>query len=170
MMPFYCSNLWIWNIFIFFCDSIACVRACVCVCVCVYASQTSKIRHAIFLAEIVSRGYHVYCSNSWKTLVIHQPVQVSIETNVISKAYDPYCCKIVITWRDWVGAVTVDHIPHKILRFVYYFLQEGGSATITVVSIQYWMSPLPESGLELSIQMTLSHTSKHIAEKMNVFV
>ena len=90
-----------------------------------------------FLAEIVSRGYHVYCSNSWKTLVIHQPVQVSIETNAISKAYDPYCCQIVITWRDWVGVVKVDHIPHKLLQFIYYFLQEGGSATVTVVSIQY---------------------------------
>ena len=89
MMPFYCSNLWIWNIFIFFCDSIACVRACVCVCVCVcvYASQTSKIRHAIFLAKIVSRGYHVYCSNSWKTLVIYQPVLKGIWSILLQNSH-----------------------------------------------------------------------------------
>ena len=107
-----------------------CVRACVCVCTCVR----------------VWTYYHVYRSNSWKTLVIHQPVQVSNETNAISRAYDPYCCKIVIIWWDWVGVVTVDRISHKLLQFVYYFLQEGGSATVTVVSIQYWMSHLYQKG------------------------
>ena len=140
-----------------------------CVCACMQVNLRRYDMQSV-LAEIASRGYHVYRSNSWKTLVIHQPVQVSIETNAISKAYDPYCYRIVIIWRGWVGVVTVDHIPYKLLQFVYYFLQEGSSATVTVVSIQYWMSPLPKMGLELSIQMTFSHTSKHIAEKMNVLV
>ena len=134
------------------------------------ASQTFKIRHAIFFSQVGSRGYYVYRGNNWINLVIHQPVQVSIETNAISKAYDPYCCKITITWRDRIGAVTVGHIPCELLQFVYYFLQEGGSITGTVASIQYRVSPIPEEGLEIPNEVAFSHTSKPILEKMKLFV
>ena len=108
--------------------------------------------------------------NNWTNLVILPPVQISIKTNAISKVYDPYCCKITITQRDKIGAVTVGHIPRELSRFVNYFLQEGGSVTSTVASIQYRVSPLPEWGLEITIQMTFSHTSKRIVEKMKLFV
>ena len=136
---------------------------------CVCAIQPSKIRHAIFFSHVGSRGYQVYRGNNWTNLVIHQPVQVPIETNVISKAYDPYCCKITITRRDRIGAATVGHIPRKLSWFVYYFLQVGGSVTSTVASIQYRLSPIPEGGLEIPIQMTLSHSSKPLMEKMKLF-
>ena len=43
----------------------------------------------------------------------------SIETNAISKAYDPYFCKITMTQRERIGLVTVGHIPRELLRFVY---------------------------------------------------
>ena len=136
---------------------------------CVCAIQPSKIRHAIFFSHVGSRGYQVYCGNNWTNLVIHQPVQVSVETNVISKACDPYCCKITITRRDRIGAVTVGHIPRELSWFVDYFLQVGGSVTTTVASIQYRLSPIPEGGLEIPIQMVFSHTSKPLMEKMKLF-
>ena len=44
-------------------------------------------------------------------------------------------------------------------------MQEGGSVTGTVASIQYRVSTIPEKGLEIPIQMTFSHTSKPIMEK-----
>ena len=122
-----------------------------------------------FSAQVGSRGYHMYRGNNWTNLVIHQPIQVSIKTNSISKKYDPYCCKN-ITQRNKIGAVTVGHIPGKLSPFVYYFMQEKGSVAGTVASIQYRVSPIPEGGLEIPIQMTFSHTSKPILEKMKLIV
>ena len=168
LMPFHCSNLWIWNTFIFCCHSILSLSLQpVCVCV-----QINLRRYDMqsFSAKVGSRGCHVYCGNNWTNLVILPLVQISIKTNAISKVYDPYCCKITITQRDKIGAVTVGHIPRELSRFVNYFLQEGGSVTSTVASIQYRVSPLPEWGLEITIQMTFSHTSKRIVEKMKLFV
>ena len=93
---------------------------------CVCASQPSKIDMRSFSAEVGSCGYHVYRGNNWTNLVIHQPVQVSIETNVISRAYGPYCCKITVTRRDRIDAVTVGHIP-----------RDYRGLSITVANIQY---------------------------------
>ena len=102
--------------------------------------------------------------------MIHQPIQVSIETYVISRAYGPYCCKITVTRRDRIDAVTVGHTPRELSWFVYY--------CFTVANIQYRVSPIPEGGgggggwgwLEIPIQMTFSHTSKPIVEKMKLLV
>ena len=120
---------------------------CVCVCVCVFV-QVNNRRYDMqsFSVEVGSRGYHVYRGNNWRNIVIYQPGQVSIKTNAISKAYDPYCCKITITRRHRTGAVTVGHIPRELSRFLYYFLLEGGSVTGTVASIQYRVLPIPEGG------------------------
>ena len=73
------------------------------------------------------------------------------------------------TRRDRVGVVTVGHIPRELSWFVYYFLQVGGSVKNTVTSIQYWLSPIPEGGLEIPIQMTFSYTSKPLLQKMKLF-
>ena len=144
---------------------------CVCVCVCVCV-QVNHLTYDIqsFSAKVSSRGYHVYHDNNWPNLVIHQPVQVSIETNAISKTYDPYCCKITITQQDRIGVVIVDHIPCKLLQSVYHFLQEGGFVTGTSASIQYQVSPIREGELEIPIQMTFSDTSKLVVEKIKLFV
>ena len=172
MMPFHCSNLWIWNTFISCCHSILFLSlqpVCVCVCVCVQVNLR-RYHMQSFSAQVGSRGYHIYRGNSWTNLVIHQPIQVSIKTNSISKTYDPHCCKITITQRDRIGAVTVGHIPGKLSWFVYYFMQEVGSVAGKVASIQYRGSPIPEGGLEIPIQMTFSHTSKPTLEKMKLIV
>ena len=78
-----------------------------------------------FSAEVGSRGYHVYRGNNWAKLVIHQPLQVSIETNAISRAYDSYCCKISVTRRVRIAAITFGNISGELSWFVYYFLHEG---------------------------------------------
>ena len=102
-------------------------------------------------------------------MTLHQPVTVCLETNAISKAYDPYCCKICIRRPDRIGPVTVGHIPRELSRYVFYFLHEGGSVTGTVSNVHYRQSPIPEGGLEIPIQMTFSHSSKPIIEKMKEF-
>ena len=123
-----------------------------------------------FSTEAGSCRYHIYRGSSWTNLVIHQSVQVAIETNAISEAYDPYFCKMTVTWRDRINAITVGHTPRELSQFVYYFLQEGGSVKGTAASIQYRVSPTTEVGLEIPIQMTFSHTSKPIVEKMKLVV
>ena len=107
-MPFHCSNLWIWDIFI----------------LCYHLILS------LFLQPVCV--YCVYCGGNWTNLVIQQPVQVSIETNAISKAHDPYCCKIIITPQDSIGGVTIGHIPRELSQFVYYFLQEGDLSQVVL--------------------------------------
>ena len=105
--------LWLFNSFSFFATS-----AYVC------KSTFEDTICNLFLPKLVAVVI-TYRGNNWTNLEIHQPVQVSIEINAISKAYDPYCCKITITRRNRIGAVTVGHIPREPSWFVYYFLQEG---------------------------------------------
>lgn len=133
-------------------------------------TSTVTFKMQSFSVEVGSRGFHVYRDVNWTNLVVHQPVRVSIETNPTSKAYDPYCCKITIRRLDRIGVVTVGHIPRELSRYVYYFLNEGGSVTGTVSSVQHRVSPIPEGGLEIPIQMTFSHHAKPIIEKMKLFV
>ena len=90
-----------------------------------------------FSIEIGSRGYHVYQNTSWTNVVLHQAVNVKIENNAVSKAYDPYCCKITIRRPDKIGSVTVGHIPRELSRYVFYYLHEGGSVTGTVSNVHY---------------------------------
>ena len=123
-----------------------------------------------FSAEVGSRGYHVYRNDNWTNIAVHQQVTVLKETDPVSKGYDPYCCKITVVRIDRIGPVTVGHIPRELSRFVHYFLHEGGSITGIVVSTQHRVSPIPEGGLEIPIQMTFSHRSKHITNKMKTLV
>ena len=122
-----------------------------------------------FSVEIGSRGYHVYRNANWTDVRLHQAITVEVETNATSRAYDPYCCKISIRKPDRIGPVTVGHIPRELSRYVFYFLHEGGLVTGTVSSVHYRQSPIPEGGLEIPIQMTFSHSSKPIVEKMKAF-
>ena len=118
-----------------------------------------------FSAEIESRGYHVYRDTNWNNARVNQPVVVCQESSAISKAYDPYSCKITITRPDRVGAVTVGHIPREISRYVHYFLHEGGSVTGIVTDVHHRLSPIPEGGLEIPIHMAFSIRSKAILKK-----
>lgn len=123
-----------------------------------------------FSAEIGSRGYHVYREGNWTNISLHQQVTVQKESDPVSMGYDPYCCKITIVRIDRIGPVTVGHIPRELSRFVHYFLHEGGVVTGIVASTEHRVSPIPEGGLEIPIQMTFSHKSKRIANKMKTFV
>ena len=141
-MPFHCSKLWNWNTFIFCCHSVLSLSLQP-VCVCVCASQLEKP------GDSSTRSTR------------------SIETNAISKAYDPYFCKITMTQRERIGLVTVGHIPRELLRSVYLpkvvLLQV--LLLVSVSSVTY-----ARRRLEIPIQMTFSHTSKPIVERMKVFV
>ena len=123
-----------------------------------------------FSAEVGSRGYHVYRETSWRNIHLHQHVVVLKEVNNISIDIDPYCCRITIKRVDRIGPVTVGHVPRELSRFIFYFIQEGGSVTGTVASTTPRISPIPEGGLEVPILMHFTHENKAISSKMEILV
>ena len=90
-----------------------------------------KIAMNIFTAETGSLAYHVYREITWRNVSLHQQVKVLKETNSMSIDTDPCCCKITIKRVGRIGDITVGHIPRELLRFVFYFIHEGGSVTGT---------------------------------------
>ena len=97
-----------------------------------------------FSAEVGNRGYHVYWNASWNQIYVNQAVVVHKEKNIVSLQIDPYCCAITITGVGKIGPVTVGHIPREISRFVYFFLNEQGAISGTVVDNEPRISPIPE--------------------------
>ena len=69
---------------------------------------------------------------------------------------DPYA----IAWKRKVQskivADTVGYVPQEISRFVFYFLERGGSLSGTVHSERYVASPIPKGGLEIIIDAQFS--------------
>ena len=121
-----------------------------------------------FSAEVGSRGYHVYQETSRKNIHLHQHIVVLKQVNNISIEIDPYCCRI--TRVDRIGPVIVGHVPRELSRFVFHFIQEGGSVTGTVASTTPRISPIPEGGLEVPILMHFTHESKAISLKMEILI
>ena len=123
-----------------------------------------------FSAEVGNRGYHIYHETSCRNIHLHQHVVVLKEVNNISINIDPYCCRITIKRVDRIGPVTVGHVPRELSRFIFYFIQEGGSVTGTVASTTPRISPIPEGGLEVPILMHFTHENKAISSKMEILV
>ena len=122
-----------------------------------------------FSTDVSSRRYHVYHEASLKNIHLHQHVVVLKEVNNISIDIDPYC-RITIKRADRIGSVTVGHVPRELSRFIFYFIQEGGSVTGTVASTTPRISPIPEGGLEVPILMHFTHENKAISSKMEILV
>ena len=176
LMPFHCSNLWIWNTFIFCCHSIlslslqpVCVCVCVCVCACACAHAQINLRRynmQSFSTKVGSCGYHIYHDNNWTNLVIlssfnwnkcHLKGIWSILLQDRIPARQDSCGH---SWSYSLQTVVV-----CLLLFAGKWFCEG-----TVASIQYRVSSIPVRRLEIPIQITFSHTSKPIVEKMKLFV
>ena len=155
-MSFHCNNFRIWNTHILLSFNSLSFSA-------TSVRKSSFKDMQSFSAEVGSRGYHVYRRNNWAKLVIHQPLQVSVETIAISRAYDSYCYKISVTRRVRIAAITFDNISGELSRFVCYFLHESSPVRYccqyTVPSVTY---------TRRKIKMTFSHTFKPIVEKMQL--
>ena len=123
-----------------------------------------------FSAEVGSRGYHICHETSCRNIHLHQHVVVLKEVNNISINIDPYCCRITIKRVDRIGPVTIGHVPRELSRFIFYFIQEGGSVTGAVESTKPRISPIPEVGLEVPILMHFTHKNKTISWKMEILV
>ena len=62
------------------------------------------------------------------------------------------------------------HIPREISRHCYFFLKEGGNITGHFICANFKVSPIPASGLEVPLLLTLSIKSERIFELMKSFV
>ena len=92
------------------------------------------------------------------------------EINNIPTDIDPYFCRITIKRVDRIGPVTVRHHPKELSRFIFYFIQEGGSVTGTVASTTRRISPIPEGWLEVPILMHFTLENKAISSKMEMLL
>ena len=92
------------------------------------------------------------------------------EANNISIGIDPYCCRITIKRVDRIGLVTVVHVPRELSRFIFYFIQEGGSVSGRVASTTPRLSPIPEGRLDVPILMHCTHENKAISSKIEILV
>ena len=92
------------------------------------------------------------------------------EPNKISIDIDPYCCRITIKRVDRIGLVTVVHVPRELSRFIFYFIQEGGSVSGRVASTTPRLSPIPEGRLDVPILMQCTHENKAFSSKIEILV
>ena len=91
------------------------------------------------------------------------------EVNNISIDINSYCCRITIKRVDRIGPVRVGHV-RELSRFVFYFIQEGGSVTGIVASTTPRISPITKGGLEVPILMYIICENKAIYSKMEILV
>ena len=121
----------------------------------------------------VSHDAFILCEG-WKQRIPHlhlyQHFVVLKEANNISIDIDPYCCRITIKRVDRIGLVTVVHVPRELSRFIFYFIQEGGSVSGTVASTTPRLSPIPEGRLDVPILMHCTHENKAISSKIEILV
>ena len=115
-----------------------------------------------FHSKIASRGHHVYRNSTWRNAKSGDKVKVEIETNKLSKSIDPYVCAIKIKHMFFDTSLTVGHIPREISRHSYFFPKEGGNITGHLICTNYKVSPIPASGLEVSLLRTFSVKSEKI--------
>lgn len=115
-----------------------------------------------FQASIGSRAYQVHKDTKWKPIYVNQLIAVSREINATLMQHSPYCCRIT---RHKIGPVTVGHIPHELLQFVFSFLQEGDTVSGTVVDTKHQESLIPEEGLEIPCLLNFIHHCKKNIKK-----
>ena len=105
---------------------------------------------------VASRGWHEYGKSVWKTPKKGEFLYAEKESDTRALQIDPYA----IAWKRKVQskivADTVGHVPQEISRFVFYFLERGGSLSGTVHSERYVASPMPKGGLEIIIDAQFS--------------
>ena len=92
------------------------------------------------------------------------------EVNNFSIDINPYCCTITVKRVDRIWPVTVSHVPRELSRYIFYFIQEGGSVTGTVSSTTPRIPPIPEDGLVVPILMHFTLENKVISSKMEILV
>ena len=92
------------------------------------------------------------------------------EVNNISIDINSYCCRITIKRVDRIGPVRVGHVTRELPRFVFYFIQEGGSVTGIVASTTPRISPITKGGLEVPILLYIIRENKAIYSKMEILV
>ena len=109
-------------------------------------------------------------STGCNNIAIHQPVKVMKQKKEEPININHYFCKITISRLNNTGPVTVGHTARKILGYVFYFLQEGGSITVSVADIHHQVLPIPEGWVRNSNIDALCPSHKTITDKVKEFV
>ena len=107
-----------------------------------------------FKTNVASRGWHFYGKTVWSNPVKGEKLFAKKEEDKNALLVDPYAIAWMRKSKAKLVADVVGHIPQEISRFVYFFLQHGGSVEGVVHNEKYRPSPIPKGGLEIILVAT----------------
>ena len=109
---------------------------------------------ASYTTLVGSRGWHVYQKSTWKRPKKDELLSLRKETDAVALKFDPYSIAFTRKTIVYLTPVVVGHVPLEISRFVYFFLERGGSVEAKVYRTKCEVSPIPKGGLEIITQVT----------------
>ena len=62
--------------------------------------------------------------------------------------------------------ITVGHVPMELSRFIWFFVDLGGTVTGRVMDNKPRRSPIPSAGLEIKLLLTFSGTNQDMMNQM----
>ena len=95
-----------------------------------------NVNNAFIFKRNRKRDYHIYRGTSWNNTAVHQSVEVMKQINEKPVNIDVCCLKVTISRLDKIYLVTVVYIPRE--EYVFYFLQEWGSVTGSILDIHQY--------------------------------
>ena len=104
---------------------------------------------------IASRGWHVYGKAVWISQQRGESLFAQKERDQTALLNDPYSIAWMRKSKSKLTADVVGHVPREISRFMYYFLNRGGTISAVVNSGRYRPSPILNGGLEILLSITL---------------
>ena len=104
---------------------------------------------SVYTTLIASRGWHVYQKTTWKSPKKGEALECKRETDPVALRFDHYSIAFTRRSIEFLTPLTVGHMPLKISRFVWFFLERGGD-----INAKCEESPIPKGGLEIVTEVT----------------
>ena len=113
-----------------------------------------------YTIDCVIRGYHVYKA-TWVPS-IGDILQCEQERGNVEDMF-------AVAVKRFDG-VTVGHIPRRISRICWFFLQQGGSMLCEVSGGRQYSTDLPQGGLEMPCYIHFWHSKRKFIERLEDLV
>ena len=107
-----------------------------------------------FQKVIGCRGWHVYGKNVWTNPKRGDKLFAMKERNPEALTIDPYSIAWMLKRVDKLSPEVVGHIPQENSRFVWFFMERGGTINGEVVDGKRRSSPIANGGLEINLKVS----------------
>ena len=121
-----------------------------------------------FQKVIGCRGWHVYGKNVRTNPKRGDKLFAVKEKNPQALTVDPYSIAWMLKRVDKLSPEVVGHIPQEISRFVWFFLESGGTVNGEVLDGKCRRSPIANGGLEiiLKVSFCISDLKRRYLERL----